>query len=87
MYRDRLFCIALYCMLYVANCRGIDEVEANHTDVMTTRPMKWFKNVKDIFSSPTGHVVAQVAKELINRSTGNSQVSHVIMLVFTFVYV
>ncbi|TMW51612.1 hypothetical protein DOY81_003262, partial [Sarcophaga bullata] len=56
------------------NCGGEDEVETNHNDVLTAKPMKWLKSVQDIFSSPTGHVVVQVAKELINRSAGNSQV-------------
>lgn len=40
------------------------------------RPMSWLRNAQDIISSPAGHVVVQVAKELIHRSAGNSQVRH-----------
>ena len=76
MFQDRLFYIILSCILYAANCGGEDELETNHNDVLTAKPMKWLKGVQDIFSSPTGHVVVQVAKELINRSAGNSQVRY-----------
>uniref|UniRef100_A0A1A9WLT2 Uncharacterized protein n=1 Tax=Glossina brevipalpis TaxID=37001 RepID=A0A1A9WLT2_9MUSC len=45
-----------------------DEVAVNKFN------FKWLKGAQDLFGSPTGHVVVQVAKELLNRSTGNSQV-------------
>ncbi|XP_075144630.1 uncharacterized protein LOC142219603 [Haematobia irritans] len=47
-----------------------------HTNEITDepRPIKWLRGVQDMVSSPTGHVVVKVAKELLNRSTGNSQV-------------
>lgn len=38
------------------------------------RPVSWLRSAHDIFASPAGHVVVQVAKELIHRSAGNSQV-------------
>lgn len=36
--------------------------------------LHWLQSAQDMFSSPAGHVMVQVAKELLNRSTGNSQV-------------
>lgn len=41
---------------------------------MIERPTGWLQAAQDMIASPAGHVVTQVAKELINRSTGNSQV-------------
>ncbi|ALC47044.1 CG12420 [Drosophila busckii] len=38
------------------------------------RPLTWLRSAQDMFSSPAGHVVVQVAKELLHRSAGNSQV-------------
>lgn len=38
------------------------------------RPVSWLRSAQNIISSPAGHVVVQVAKELIHRSAGNSQV-------------
>ncbi|KAH8383248.1 hypothetical protein KR009_007572 [Drosophila setifemur] len=37
-------------------------------------PLSWLRNAHNMFGSPAGHVVMQVAKELIHRSAGNSQV-------------
>ncbi|XP_043657097.1 uncharacterized protein LOC122622588 [Drosophila teissieri] len=38
------------------------------------RPLSWLRNANSMFGSPAGHVVIQVAKELLHRSAGNSQV-------------
>ncbi|KAH8318057.1 hypothetical protein KR074_004530 [Drosophila pseudoananassae] len=38
------------------------------------KPFSWLRNAQSMFGSPAGHVVIQVAKELIHRSAGNSQV-------------
>lgn len=38
------------------------------------RPFSWLRNAQNMFGSPAGNVVIQVAKELIHRSAGNSQV-------------
>lgn len=38
------------------------------------RPLSWLRSAQDMFASPAGHVVVQVAKELLHRSAGNSQV-------------
>lgn len=38
------------------------------------RTLSWLRSAQDMISSPAGHVVVQVAKELIHRSAGNSQV-------------
>lgn len=47
---------------------------ANSFNEITERPTGWLQAAQDMMASPAGHVVTQVAKELINRSTGNSQV-------------
>ncbi|XP_023174284.2 uncharacterized protein LOC111601773 isoform X1 [Drosophila hydei] len=38
------------------------------------RPLTWLRSAQDMFASPAGHVIVQVAKELLHRSAGNSQV-------------
>lgn len=35
----------------------------------------WMENTQQMIASPTGQMVVHMAKELISRSTGNSQVS------------
>ncbi|KAM8704057.1 hypothetical protein ACLKA7_008637 [Drosophila subpalustris] len=42
--------------------------------VSVLRPLSWLRSAQDMFASPAGHVVVQVAKELLHRSAGNSQV-------------
>lgn len=37
--------------------------------------LSWLQGAQDIIASPAGHVMVQMAKELLNRSTGNSQVT------------
>lgn len=51
-----------------------EEPQVNEVEPEPTKPFKWLKGMQDMVSSPTGNVVVQVAKELLNRSTGNSQV-------------
>ncbi|XP_050316840.1 uncharacterized protein LOC126750994 [Bactrocera neohumeralis] len=46
----------------------------NNFNEVIERPTGWLQAAQDMIASPAGHVVTQVAKELINRSTGNSQV-------------
>lgn len=36
----------------------------------------WFESARNALSTPAGHIVIHMAKELISRSTGNSQVGH-----------
>ncbi|XP_054734058.1 uncharacterized protein LOC129241642 [Anastrepha obliqua] len=51
------------------------EVDRNNSlSEVIERPSGWLQAAQDMIASPAGHVVTQVAKELINRSTGNSQV-------------
>ncbi|KAH8351172.1 hypothetical protein KR084_008973 [Drosophila pseudotakahashii] len=38
------------------------------------RPISWLRSANSMIGSPAGHVVIQVAKELLHRSAGNSQV-------------
>jgi len=38
------------------------------------RPISWLRSANSMMGSPAGHVVMQVAKELLHRSAGNSQV-------------
>ncbi|KAH8267310.1 hypothetical protein KR018_005203 [Drosophila ironensis] len=59
-----------------------NEVTANLTEeappqeavTSLDRPFSWLRNAQSMFGSPAGHVVIQVAKELLHRSAGNSQV-------------
>uniref|UniRef100_A0A1A9V924 Uncharacterized protein n=1 Tax=Glossina austeni TaxID=7395 RepID=A0A1A9V924_GLOAU len=51
-----------------------DSINKLSNDVAVDNRFKWLKGAQDLIASPTGHVVVQVAKELLNRSTGNSQV-------------
>ncbi|KAH8307691.1 hypothetical protein KR044_009504 [Drosophila immigrans] len=47
----------------------------NDTQALSAlRPLSWLRSAQDLFDSPAGHVVVQVAKELLHRSAGNSQV-------------
>ncbi|XP_036324176.1 uncharacterized protein LOC118737638 [Rhagoletis pomonella] len=52
------------------------EVDRNNNSLsgLVERPTGWLQAAQDMIASPTGHIMTQVAKELINRSTGNSQV-------------
>lgn len=62
-------------VLLVSIVRADPESSASDlNEVIETKPFKWIKGVQDAITSPTGHVVVQVAKELLNRSAGNSQV-------------
>ncbi|XP_073817494.1 uncharacterized protein [Musca autumnalis] len=61
-------------MTWGATVASYEEPKANEIEPEPTKPFKWLKGMQDMVSSPTGHVVVQVAKELLNRSTGNSQV-------------
>lgn len=36
---------------------------------------RWWDTAKNALSGPTGQIIVSVAKEMISRSTGNSQVS------------
>uniref|UniRef100_A0A1A9ZRQ6 Uncharacterized protein n=1 Tax=Glossina pallidipes TaxID=7398 RepID=A0A1A9ZRQ6_GLOPL len=56
------------------NSQEEDSVNKLSNDVAVDNRFKWLKGAQDLIASPTGHVVVQVAKELLNRSTGNSQV-------------
>jgi len=50
------------------------EQEFNGEVTSLERPLSWLRNANSMFGSPAGHVVIQVAKELLHRSAGNSQV-------------
>ncbi|XP_037828011.1 uncharacterized protein LOC119615986 [Lucilia sericata] len=69
-----LICILLCGIGYIGSCVDIEDIGANSNELEESTPLKWLKGAQNIFASPTGHVVVQVAKELINRSAGNSQV-------------
>ncbi|KAM7361668.1 uncharacterized protein ACRADG_012621 [Cochliomyia hominivorax] len=69
-----LIYIWVCCFHSFVNCIDINEFSTNSNDVVKYKPLKWVKGLQDIFTTPTGHIVVQVAKELINRSAGNSQV-------------
>uniref|UniRef100_A0A1B0BMF8 Uncharacterized protein n=1 Tax=Glossina palpalis gambiensis TaxID=67801 RepID=A0A1B0BMF8_9MUSC len=56
------------------NSQEDDSINKLSNDVAVDNRFKWLKGAQDLIASPTGHVVVQVAKELLNRSTGNSQV-------------
>ncbi|XP_001358206.2 uncharacterized protein [Drosophila pseudoobscura] len=59
-----------------------NEVSGNSTEgqynpssgLTMERPLSWLRHVQSMFGSPAGHVVMQMAKELLHRSAGNSQV-------------
>ncbi|XP_065368493.1 uncharacterized protein LOC135960987 [Calliphora vicina] len=74
MSQSFLICILLCCTLHIASCAVIEDRSPDSNELEESRPLKWLKGAQDVFTSPTGHVVVQVAKELINRSAGNSQV-------------
>lgn len=57
------------------NSQEDDSINKLSNEVAVDNRFKWLKGAQDLIASPTGHVVVQVAKELLNRSTGNSQVS------------
>ncbi|XP_017039929.1 uncharacterized protein LOC108087184 [Drosophila ficusphila] len=50
------------------------DLEFNEGVSSLERPLSWLRSASGIFGSPAGHVVIQVAKELLHRSAGNSQV-------------
>ncbi|XP_060649522.1 uncharacterized protein LOC132786839 [Drosophila nasuta] len=72
--------LATMCCLSVAasvqlQVQGMEESVANDTQSMSVlRPLTWLRSAQGLFASPAGHVVVQVAKELLHRSAGNSQV-------------
>ncbi|XP_062124522.1 uncharacterized protein LOC133837689 [Drosophila sulfurigaster albostrigata] len=72
--------LAIMCCLSVAasvqlQVQGMEESVANDTQsVSVLRPLTWLRSAQGLFASPAGHVVVQVAKELLHRSAGNSQV-------------
>ncbi|XP_059217366.1 uncharacterized protein LOC106096408 [Stomoxys calcitrans] len=69
--------IILLYFLVLANGGTIpsyDDIQQNEVTDEPSKPLKWLRGIQDVVSSPTGHVVVQVAKELLNRSAGNSQV-------------
>ncbi|EDV49651.1 uncharacterized protein LOC6552057 [Drosophila erecta] len=51
-----------------------EEFNASAGVTALERPLSWLRNANSMFGSPAGHVVIQVAKELLHRSAGNSQV-------------
>ncbi|KAH8247394.1 hypothetical protein KR038_003708 [Drosophila bunnanda] len=55
------------------NISGEEELDGGEV-VITERPFSWLRNANSMLSGTAGHVVIQVAKELIHRSAGNSQV-------------
>lgn len=70
-------CIILVLnLLVLAKAATLFNYEEPQTNELNSesKPIKWFKGMQDMASSPAGHVVVQVAKELLNRSAGNSQV-------------
>lgn len=74
-------CVLLICfILCTVSCSEIEEPETNLNEVYKAKPSKLLKGVQDMFTGPTGHIVVQVAKELINRSAGNSQVKSFIYI-------
>ncbi|KAH8397680.1 hypothetical protein KR215_006753 [Drosophila sulfurigaster] len=72
--------LAIMCCLSVAasvqlQVQGMEESVVNDTQsVSVLRPLTWLRSAQGLFASPAGHVVVQVAKELLHRSAGNSQV-------------
>ncbi|XP_030371649.1 uncharacterized protein LOC115621942 [Scaptodrosophila lebanonensis] len=58
---------------YNEEANALNETNSND-QMLAAHPMSWLKNAQDMFASPAGHVVVQVAKELLHRSAGNSQV-------------
>lgn len=71
--------LALFaCVVLPQLCLGAvfayDVDRNNSLNEVVERPTGWLQAAQDMIASPAGHVVTQVAKELINRSTGNSQV-------------
>ncbi|XP_037943526.1 uncharacterized protein LOC119676360 [Teleopsis dalmanni] len=69
----------VYVLLVFAAHQAMSEITAyevnnsSENEIME-KPFTWLKGVQNIVSSPAGHVAVQMAKELINRSAGNSQV-------------
>lgn len=78
-------------VLNVSWCRGIINSTTNQFDIVNSDRITgidryaWLRGAQNIIASPTGHIMIQVAKELLNRSTGNSQVGWKIILI-TYIY-
>ncbi|XP_068154980.1 uncharacterized protein [Drosophila tropicalis] len=75
--------IILLLWLSLARCQSAslevnNDISLNSSDAATEvqqfHPISWLRNAQDMFGSPAGNVVIQVAKELLHRSAGNSQV-------------
>ncbi|XP_037707639.1 uncharacterized protein LOC119545816 [Drosophila subpulchrella] len=56
----------------ISNSSNAEEFYGGVTSL--ERPISWLRSANSMMGSPAGHVVMQVAKELLHRSAGNSQV-------------
>ena len=76
-------------VIFIVNCVGAKVQSFNDKSMLDisdneviSKPISWLKTAQDVVASPAGHVVVQVAKELLNRSAGNSQVNTLFLKYF-----
>lgn len=61
-------------MNYGGNRLEINNKNQNIENLAEPPRQTWFDSARNALSGPTGQIVVQMAKEMISRSTGNSQV-------------
>lgn len=55
--------------------------EINHSVYDSNKGRGWMDSAKDALAGPAGQMVVHFAKEMISRSTGNSQVNDLYQLI------
>lgn len=61
-------------MNYGGNHMEINNKNQNIENLAEPPRQTWFETARNAMSGPAGQIVVQMAKEMISRSTGNSQV-------------
>ncbi|XP_055908228.1 uncharacterized protein LOC129943040 [Eupeodes corollae] len=67
-------CIVVY-LIIASGISANDESSGMGNEIVERNGQgSWFKSAENVLAGPAGHVVVEVAKDLLSRSTGNSQV-------------
>uniref|UniRef100_A0A1B0GKG2 Protein rp20-signalp detected n=1 Tax=Lutzomyia longipalpis TaxID=7200 RepID=A0A1B0GKG2_LUTLO len=67
-------CILGYVEPLLGKNEGVTAENLKHAERNYLSSLGWIEKAKGFFSGPTGTIISNVAKEMLGRSTGNSQV-------------
>lgn len=80
----------IYCITLILLIGRIDSIRSElsrneiNNSVYESNGRGWFDTAKDAMAGPAGQMVVHFAKEMISRSTGNSQVMDLCELIVDY---